>query len=423
MKTLSVQVDAQGVQIAKSVARKRRFRRVPLAVFRRRVHPARWMKDVVHRREVERYVKFESGKLAERAPKSGKWYRATKTATSKARSYQSCGQYVEVRVCGACGVGREGTGVLTPGIRQIRCDMKCCIFCGRYKAKKMSHILAAKIATMPLSDPNFGLWFITVTEKSRPNDPSEYTAERLAERVEALRGGLRALWDPKRHLGVEMPGRLKLGDPISTAMFERIEISDNGAIHAHVIYYGPYRVKEQVEAILKKAWCDAGFVDIKHIANNKKLVTFQTLYGWPESKLSEEHQEIMGAIREVAKYAVKGPSPLDENHLVGEPRKRIDPHLAAKYEIATYCQRLVEWRGVLRRSNKEEAELENVAEAAIETQSQKRKREHEHDQDVACGSCGVVGAWEWGVLRADEFVRRCHARGKQALTQGRWKPP
>lgn len=393
------------------------------AVLRNRVHPTKSMTKTEHRREVDRNVKLEAAKLREMSKTSGdqrigRLYRATKTALAKARAHQFCGQSVVVRACGGCGEARPGTAVPPPDDVMMRCDMECCGYCGRYKADILFHKLSSKIAAMQLSK-NFDLVMITITEHSSPTDPAEYTVARLEERIRALRHGIKALWDTKRFLGEELEGRLKFGAPISTGMFEREELSDNGALHAHVIYYGPRREKNHVQSILKRAWPAAGFVDFKYIATTRQLALYQASHDKPEEQLTEEERRINSSIREVSKYSVKASSPFDEGHLAGEKRWKIDPALAAKYEIATYSQRLTEWRGILRATVKVEAQLELQAQAEKQTTYQLI----EQDEAVACSSCGVVGDWEWRPMPISEYVKGCHARGLKAFPRSRWTPP
>lgn len=402
-------------------------RLIPVSVRRERVHPSRLMTDTAYRREVERCIDIESHKLRQAAELSAgdigaaKWSRAIKTAKAKARSYQSCGQIVAVRTCD-CGVPRSKTAISPPGDPMMRCTMDCCQHCGRRRADILSRNIQSKISSMPLTD-KFYLMLITFTEASSPGDPAQYTVESLRGRVAALRVGLRSLWDTKRHLGSEIKGRLKLGNPTSTCFFYRVEISDNGAIHAHGIYYGPIRKKDQIESILKQAWPNAGFVDIKTIANTDQLKLYQKSQNTPNHKLSDVERKVNDNIREVAKYTVKGPSPFDEDHLAGAPRWRLDPALAAKWEIATYGQRLTEWYGTLRGTAEAEAEAETLAAAVLDAEVQTAQQLAEQDGDVVCDCCGLVGGWRWELMSMREYVRSCHARRLKAFLRSRWIPP
>lgn len=402
---------------------------IPVHVLKHRVHAARLMTNHAFRREVERVAKAESDKLRRLAAelpaddlRPAQWARATKTVESKARSYQSCGQVVAVRACGGCGKPRPKTASSPPGEERMRCDMDCCESCGRRSADILARKLQSKLAAIPLSDKCY-LMLITFTEVSAPTDPAEYTTQRLRERAKALKAGIQAVWDSKRHLGVKMKGELKQGKPTSTCLYYRVEVSENGAIHAHGIYYGPWRNKEQVEAILKSRWPAAGFVDIQKIANTKEMKFYQELHDTPEAKLSVIERSVNSKIREVTKYTVKGPSPFDESHLAGAPRWRLDPALAAKWEIATHGMRLSEWYGTLRGTATADAAAEASAVAAVDAEMLTEQQLAEQDDDVACDCCGLVGEWSWGMMPVQEYVASCHSRRQRAFARSRWVPP
>jgi len=410
---------------AKKPPKVKRRRVVPVSVLRNRTHPARSMTDAAYRREVERCVEVEAEKLRQAAvdlpdgdPRYGQWCRATKATIKKAWSYQSCGQIVAARVCG-CGTPRAGTATAPPGEVMYHCHMDCCGHCGRRRANILSKTLQDKLAVIPLSDGCY-LMSITFTERSAPADPAEYTVQRIDERVEALRAGIRAAWNPELHLGEKMQGRLKLGEKLtSTCMFSRVEISDNGTIHAHAVYYGPWRIKEQLEAILLRAWSAAGFVDLQIIASTQEMKAYQASCLSPDETLTVVQRKVNSKIREATKYTVKGPSPLDEDHLAGAQRWRLDPALAAKWELATYGQRMTEWYGTLRGAAKAEA----AAEAAVDAETLMAQQLVEQDDDVVCDCCGMVGEWRWQLMPIREYVRSCHDRRLKAFPRSRWCPP
>jgi hypothetical protein len=401
-----------------------------------------------HRREVERNVELQVAelyKLSQELPPGSeeqiaRWKRASKTAEAKAFSHQTCGQFVEVRVCEGCGEGRAGSGIPTTGETLqrgekkilLRCDMECCGFCGRYKADILAHKIQDKIAAMPLT-ANFLLVMLTITEHSSPTDPAEYTVQRIWERIKAMKTGLKALWDPETELGEKLKGGLKFGEPTSTGMVQRLETSENAALHSHVLYYGPWREQEQMESILKRAWADAGFVKVTFIANTGDLKSYQASYQTPEEKLTPEERRINSAIREVAKYAVKAPSPLDEDHLAGGKRWMIDPAFAAKYELATHSVRLIESRGLWRGSKEAKANAAVKAESeALAGMCSLRERVSQDDHIQCC--CGMIGkiknletgevyGWRKETRPIGAWVRECHAKGQRALAGSRWEPP
>ena len=411
----------------------------------------------------------------------------------RAIALRACGRRVLTRACGACGEGREASGVVDDGSGRIArgvtreelggevfgpkpCRCRSCSFCQRRASLERVRRLMEAVRSVP-EVKGYAWRFLTVTVPYKTEDPAAVTVEALRERIGVAHGVLAEAWEhgtamhSQRWKGMapvereawagaqdapglhrvwwaELPaerrarfveraggpkawGRLRKGDQRAlirswrldglaaamkrgggwrgvqpwvarthrmgvegAALFASAELGGKGGghVHAHALYYGP-RVDQ--------SW----LTDVSH--------TYGGGWTWVEAASTS-------TLREVAKYACKSPSPLDEAWIAGEHQRLcLHPLLVARWEAATFGVRLTRVRGELvgkldPEEDYERAEAEEVAEA---------RHTLARDEAEVCACCGRQGDWVWRVRGLEEWVRECHARGIRALHGSRWRPP
>ena len=296
-----------------------------------------------------------------------------------------CGTAVRVRQCD-CGEYRTGSGVL--GSYDARCEARSCAVCARARSAGVREWLGRsldrarqRMVEKQGRDDGRAWKHITMTLSRDPTDPQEHTWQLLRARLRALQAGWREIWKSWK----EIPG---------SAALTTIEIAGSGHVHMHALVLGPKSVsKSWISETIGEAarHCNdsaAPFCDIRSVSHAK-------------------------AIGELAKYHAKIPSILQEKWLAGHVVPCMDPRLAARWEVATYNQRLRERYGTLRevKLNENAKEGDDILLSSTELA--------EADGAEPCPSCGQLNAWQWRVWEGSiqSWVGYCWARDGDALSR------
>jgi len=386
----------------------------------KRHHPSVFKDYVQYRRAVEEAGKkhsaiaeAEAQSLSDSDPDKTWLLLSARSVRRRFWSYATCGLTTQARVCGACGDGRAGSGLARQKEGVSPCQSRCCEFCGKRRGAKVSAKFHERLCTIPIVD-GYLLSQLTFTFRHNPSDPAEYTIKELRQRVKKIREVARNGWSRR------------LSKASGTGLLVKIELSAEGTVHAHGLYYGPWQDKEALESELRNTWAEAGFTHIKCVANQSELELYLSASGADvPAEQNPVIEKVSKSIRETLKYTTKGPSPLDESYLEGDVRQRVDPDLAAKWEMALYGLRTVATYGCFRGG----ADDEVVSDEELQVEL----REQERDDHIQCG-CGKIGTvrdedtgevyeWEWHVLPTYQWVRLCHREGFPAYPHSRWKPP
>jgi hypothetical protein len=289
----------------------------------------------------------------------------------KAKRYESCGNFVWVSECEGCGVTRPESGVLHSPERS--CQARTCEVCGRRRSMKNGKELWDKIEALSLVD-GYSFRHITVTAKYNPWLDEDVSEDAYRERAKSLLGAIRALW------------KNVLKKQKGSGLYVKLEISEVGHLHAHVLHYGPYLAKPKLEKYLRKQYSKAGHTWIEQVSKGDER----------------------GAVVEVTKYVTKAPSPFCEEAWIKDGATlRLHPKLAARFEAATYRLRLSDCLGVFRGKETEDCEDE---EAKAEEDSVMKM-----EAELPCGNCGVVGEWRRVLRDTETWIKECHSKGTKAL--------
>lgn len=239
-------------------------------------------------------------------------------------------------------VARRAELVARPSTARVRDQLAACDRRLAAITARRSPIVRAQHAARALDSARDGRgwsWrLITLSPQWSPDVAASYSVEGLRSRVADVRERWRRVW----HAGAGVEGL--------AAAYLRIEVSERGHVHAHVLHFGPWQSDEWVARI---AGC---FADVRQLDAD--------------------------GVREAVKYAVKAPSPLRGAWVGGGPGRVMHPTLAARYLVATRSRRLAEPYGVMRR-----------ALAASETCGPVERDEAPTLAACAsCGSCELVAA-------------------------------
>lgn len=260
---------------------------------------------------------------------------------------RACGTTATVRTCLSCGDGHASVTV------NAGCSVRCCPWCARRESAERGRLVAAAVERVPgyvstrrsghlvelerraaelltrrqtaravaelasvrraihatrAAAPGRAGWswrLVTISPAWDPSSEDAYSVSALRTRVADVRERWRRVWSG----GADAEGL--------AAAYLRIEMSEKGHIHAHVLHFGPW---------LSSAWVArlAGcFVDVRALDGD--------------------------GVREAVKYAVKAPSALRGGWVGGASTATvIHPELAARYVVATRGRRLAEPYGIMR---------------------------------------------------------------------------
>jgi hypothetical protein len=381
--------------------------------------------------------------------------------TRRIKAMELCGTAIPARVC-ACGAARPGSG----GEPQSPaggppCNARACPFCGKRMSRRLARRLvraaqrvpalarakaAALTATIGRERAAFvakqrarvaagkaphARWaaaiatrttklrelrrvarhyrwsFVTLTVAWEPWDPRATTWEAYRERAQSLWAGIAHAWDEVfNHSGLGV-----------TALFAKLEVNEEGFLHAHCLFYGGVIHKPTLEAALRAADADAGHAKLKPVPRDG----------------------VRDAVAEVAKYVVKSVGVLSTAWVANERRAVLHPELAAAVEIGLDGLDAHRSYGVLRGAGLEDAdddqaedddasadllELDDDADdAGVAADDPAGVGPREDDADVACRACGTVGAWATATLRTVVYAQVCRAAGRPLRARARARPP
>jgi hypothetical protein len=335
-------------------------------VYRREV--ARRLERIAEQKKKEAQDPTRSSRSKEEALELGL------SMEAKAKRYKLCGQYVWFRQCQGCGAGRAETGVLHSPAKP--CQGRTCEVCGGVRSETRGKELSERIKQLQEVE-GYSLRHIVITVQYRPWLEEDVTIEAYRNRIVRVKEAVSKLW------------KNRLKENKGSALYEQIEISPFGAVHVHLLHYGPFVAKKKMEGYLKAQYSEIGF-------------------SWVELVKAGDEKS---AVLEVTKYVTKAHSALNEDAWL-EGGERLHTELAARIEAATYQLKLTEHFGAFR------GKLELKEEVKEEAPGEERKK-LEDDQEVVCTSCGLQGCWNWGLLPTEKFIRECHSRNENALAYSR----
>lgn len=311
--------------------------------------------------------------------------------TARLGEFMRCGQKVLVRQCGGCGDDRDESGTF---IGTRTCKSKACATCAWVRARGIGEGLERAFELVE-SMPGYQWQFAVVSLRWDPSDPEELEVAGLRGRAMAARRVGKALWAK----ALKKP---------AAGLLRSIEVSARGYVHINLVYYGPPMDADQLREVGGAVDCRVGRVHVQ------ALDTDPTPAGRERVKV-EDPRGSKRAVKRAAEYAskgherTKGATAWDEGWLAGDrTAKVIDPHLAARWEIATYKLHLLERYGAFR---------------GMEIESSPRQREEPGDHETACQRCGTVGDWRWSWRGTEEWLQHCHDRGRAGLRKSSWQPP
>lgn len=321
-------------------------------------------------------------------------------ASAIGRRLQSCGATATAQTCGSCGDPHARVTVLA------HCDVRACVLCARRKATRESARVgdaAARVAgyahargpatlrqreaelrqreagrATPARDRDCerlrrhvadlraesrGQWrwrLVTLSPAWQPSDAREYRVGALRGRIERVKAAWSRVW-------------ALIGVGGAAAAYTSIECSAGGHVHLHALVYGPWRTQKALAAV---AEC---MVDVR-----------------------EAHGE---AVREVAKYALKGPTPRGA-WMAGASSELPHPALAAAWVVAARGRRLVEPYGLMR-------DALAASDAAAEGDAPQDASSIDAPRCATCGSAELELA---RVERTADLARACLALGADRWT-------
>jgi len=221
-----------------------------------------------------------------------------------------------------------------------------------------------------------------VTTRYDPTSEGDVEAAALRSRGRGLVKAIRHVW--KTVLKVEGAG-----------LFRTIECGNSGMVHANLLYYGPPVDSLDVTREAQRAFKPCGHVYSKPVDGGG-----QDAINLPE--------RVSSVARYMAKSIEGSRFAFNEDWLAGSWIVRtMDPHLAARWEVACFkrvrvSEKYGSFRGVKRR------ELEEVVEA--------------DNSERVCPCCGEVGGWSYTLKWTQEWLLSCHDKGKAGMRRSPWKP-
>ncbi len=249
-----------------------------------------------------------------------------------------CGLATKFQQCAGCGEGDIESASYLSGGNAKACHLRNCTFCGRRAGAEKTKNLLYLWQDLP-RNKDYRLKHITVQVAWDPNSAEDTSTEAYRERAFAGWDAIRAAYNPERYLKLPKDHPLQEHALLQEgcALYAKLEASQNGFVHFHLLYYGPflrwYCTKETcknhcrcqrsgqkpakrfyIEDLMKRAYHKMGRVWLTEV---------------PEGQEDK-------AVQEVCKYVSKGPSPLDEKAILGAKRWRLNPTLAARLELALH---------------------------------------------------------------------------------------
>lgn len=294
--------------------------------------------------------------------------------TRTAERLRACGTLCEVRACHSCGDPFARVRVL------VGCDVRACVLCARVRAaRETARVSAAADRIADLARvKGAGALAATERELARRGAQERRTVarERDCARLRRVAGELRAClrggwswrmvtisppWDPSQRASYSPAALAERLDAVRAAWsrvwsdhlssgghaaaYVSVEISAGGHVHLHALHFGAWVSQA---SLARSAGC---MVDVRAARGD--------------------------AVREVVKYALKGPSPRGA-WIAGTSSETPHPRLAAAWCAATRGRRLVEPYGIFREALHTVDELDELDEL------------DEREADERCASCGAA---------------------------------
>jgi hypothetical protein len=296
----------------------------------------------------------------------------------RALAVRACCTRTKARLCGelVCAAPIPGSGRIDNTSRGIKaCNARTCTGCQRRKAQKLRAWLELAVPHVSECQTTGYAWrFLTGTAQYDPADPECVSSAGLRKRAQGLKKAFKAAWNQ----GLKRPG---------TAMFYSVEIAGTGNVHIHALYFGPFINQEWFNAVGRDAFPGFGYT------------WFEYLGADPSERVAE-----------VAKYCAKGTSIRHEDYLNDTAGQNLHPLLAARWELATFHERLQERYGSFREVPKPDDEpAEEIAPP--------------DDAATPCRSCGVIGPKIDGHVKTIHYIKFCHLLGEEAFPSGGWIHP
>jgi len=297
---------------------------------------------------------------------------------SRAEALRRCGNKVSVRRC-TCGHEPEGSGEF--GLVSRTCDARVCPSCAWKRARETEEWMVDVAKELP-EEEGWRWQFFVLTSKYDPSNEEEVTAEALRSRARGMGRAVQAIW--KEVLKVDGAG-----------LFRTIECGKSGMVHANLLYYGPMVDHWDITRVGQRTFSRCGHV-----------------YGRPVDGGGQDAINLPERISAVARYMAKSIDgsrfAFNEDWLAGSWIVRtMDPHLAARWEIACFkkvrvSEKYGSFRGVKRRP------LEKIVE--------------EDNSEKVCPCCGQKGKWHYVLKWTQEWLLACHDKGKAGMRRSSWKP-
>lgn len=312
----------------------------------------------------------------------------------RADEMRRCGENVVVRECECCGKGRHGSGSV--GAAHRTCKARVCVRCATVRALRAADYMEKVARELP-KIVGYHWQHVVVTFRYDPEEGSaDLTWKGLRERARAAVLISGKIWK------IALKG-------YGAAMLRSVEMSMSGAVHLHALYYGPVVDPGGLTRLVNQLDERAGAAYVDDLCAGVKG------FDPTHSAKVERSDAVIRKVRRVAQYVTKGVSTVvattDEAWLAGEDQRGMYPAwLAARWELATRRQRLVERYGSLRGwefdDNKD---------------CEEREADRKADHGMVCMSCGAVGRWRDGIRSLRSWIKECHDAGERALIGGAWK--
>ena len=292
----------------------------------------------------------------------------------KSNEILKCMTAVKGNICNSCGKPTFSAEIATSGFRPS-CDSRICPRCARKRSIKNLLLVHKAIDTLtPAAAAQGGRrrWrMITITARYDKTDPDFFNVQSFKRRIKGLKKTWRGAWR-----------EIALKDNKAGA-FAGVEIAGTGNIHMHILHHGKYIDNKWLQAICESIWSGVGHIDIRLLSDKK---------------------DIKKQVYEVVKYSMKSAGLSGEKWFT-QPKKCINPKLAALWEISTRYARLNERYGFFREVKVTDKDKEDFF-----------KDQHKTDKNY-CTNCGCTH-FNTIVVSLENWVHLCHSNGMPAFRKG-----
>ncbi|MDD5010177.1 MAG: hypothetical protein PHC68_17470 [Syntrophorhabdaceae bacterium] len=330
----------------------------------------------------------------------------------------SCGQRIRVPRCRVCGKHDHEHRTLNGDVRHggsAFCGCRTCEVCQRRHA--VQRLLAVQAYVDHLREsrpPGYRLRHVVLSPQYDPADPAEFTPARLRERVLQLGEA----WSLVYRKVLRGPNRQS-----DRGLLRHVEITEAGFVHGHGLYWGPFAPWQAIQGVLDAAY-GKGRVSVQirdsycYDLEGNKVLSSTVADDDPALAVIER-----SAVREAVKYVTKSQS--ETSAAPDERRKRVDPTLAAAWEIALDGVREWQGYGVLRSLKLSCDDLKGSsldATDAAQVDSEDVADVPTVNDSRLCPHCGAKGTLDLVTYDAGEYLRIMRAEGA-SWPRVRAKPP